>query len=490
MRVLKSISIDLILITIATVVSLILRDNLEISQARLILIAPYLGFTLLSAAILLPASGVSRTMWRFGGMTEYRKLILVCVGIVLSTVALCFAANRLDNVMRSLPFIQLVLMAMLLTGVRIAERSHRFRHRGKTPQGSLAEKPEQILVVGLNSVAELFIQLVAEHRADKMQIAGLIGRKERQTGQLFRSHEVLGLPEELESVIADLEVHGVAVDRIVVTVAFQQLSEEAREALLRVENGSQIKVDYFAERIGFAERPPAPAAALAPQTSTVSSESALRPSEASSQRIIASLRRPYWKAKRLMDFVVASILIVLLAPVMVLVALVTAVTIGSPVLFWQQRPGHGGSTFKLYKFRTLLGAHDESGHRIPDPERETHFGRFLRATRLDELPQLFHILAGHMSFVGPRPLLDADQLDEFRDRLTVRPGLTGWAQVNGGRIVSAEDKMALDLWYIQHATFVLDLKIAFKTIGMILRREEKQDQSAVDQARLELMAQR
>lgn len=484
MRSAKSLAIDLLLICVATILGLVIRDNLEFSWARLTVILPYLAFSLVSALVILPASGVTRTIWRFGGVADYRRLVLACGAIVLSAVAMCFAANRLDNVMRSLPIMQFILLVLLMTGMRLAERNHRFRHlRAPLPQGAVGDKPEQVLVVGLDSIAELFVQSVAEHGAGRIQIAGLIGRKERQTGQLFRTHKVLGVPEELESVLNDLEVHGVNIERIVVTVAYDQLSDAARQALHRVERGSQIRVDYFAERIGFAARP-----ASMPIQRDVAVDWEPRMSAASEQRIHAALRRPYWRVKRIVDVTVAGLALIVLAPVMLIVGLLTALTLGLPILFWQQRPGLGGSTFRLYKFRTLLGARDERGNRIPDTDRETAFGRFMRKTRLDELPQLFQILSGQMSFVGPRPLLYVDQLDAFRHRLAVRPGLTGWAQVNGGRVVSAEDKMALDIWYIQHASFALDCRIALKTIAMIVRREEKEDQRAVLQARMELMA--
>src|SRR5262249_50633239 len=146
-------------------------------------------------------------------------------------------------------------------------------------------------------------------------------------------------------------------------------------------------------------------------------------------QIRETLRRPYWRVKRGVDASISAMAVLASLPVMLLIGLVTALAIGLPVLFWQQRPGLDGRPFKLYKFRSLLGAHAAHGARLPDELRETSFGRFLRFTRADELPQLFNILAGHMSFVGPRPLLDIDQISQFRDRLLVRPGLTGWAQV-------------------------------------------------------------
>jgi len=144
------------------------------------------------------------------------------------------------------------------------------------------------------------------------------------------------------------------------------------------------------------------------------------------------------------------------------------------VLFKQARPGLYGKAFTIYKFRTMSGNHSESGNLLPDRERMTNLGIFLRATSLDELPELFNVLKGDMSLVGPRPLL-MKYLDRYTPeqarRHEVRPGITGWAQVNGRNAISWEDKFKLDVWYVDHQSFILDLQILFMTIWKILKRE-------------------
>ena len=175
----------------------------------------------------------------------------------------------------------------------------------------------------------------------------------------------------------------------------------------------------------------------------------------------------------------------MLAPIAVLVAFIVALDVGFPVIFWQQRPGLYGRPFKLYKFRTMRAPHDKHSRRIPDDQRSSAVGRILRRTRLDELPQLYNVLVGDMSLVGPRPLLPRDQSPDYAARLSVRPGITGWAQVNGGRIISPSDKWILDIWYAQNASFVLDLKIVLRTVKMILFGD-RINIEAVDQARSDL----
>ncbi len=180
-----------------------------------------------------------------------------------------------------------------------------------------------------------------------------------------------------------------------------------------------------------------------------------------------ALRR-YWFIKRSIDLLGAIVLTLLLSPLMLMTALLVTASIGFPVLFWQQRPGLGGRAFHLYKFRTMRSAHSSDGSRLSDGERVSTICKVLRRLRFDELPQLFSIMRGDMSFIGPRPLLEQDQSKAYSARLLVRPGLTGWAQVVGGRDISSEDKAALDVWYVCNASLALDAEIVLRTIPFVL----------------------
>lgn len=178
--------------------------------------------------------------------------------------------------------------------------------------------------------------------------------------------------------------------------------------------------------------------------------------------------------KRLFDVVAATGALLLLSPVIVLVAWKVRKNLGSPVLFRQQRPGRDGKTFEMVKFRTMRDAVDEQGNVLPDSERMTPFGSFLRASSLDELPELWNVLKGDMSLVGPRPLL-VEYLplyspEQYR-RHDVRPGVTGWAQINGRNALSWEDKFRLDVWYVDNRSFWLDLKILFLTVKKVVKKD-------------------
>lgn len=182
----------------------------------------------------------------------------------------------------------------------------------------------------------------------------------------------------------------------------------------------------------------------------------------------------YHQSKRLFDLTIALAALVLLTPLLLGVALLVRVKLGSPVLFRQRRPGLDGVAFDIIKFRTMTDACNADGELLPDATRLTRFGRWLRSTSLDELPELVNVLRGEMSLVGPRPLLLA-YLDRYTpeqaQRHSVLPGMTGWAQINGRNAISWDAKFTYDLWYIDHRSFWLDLVILWRTVFRVLARD-------------------
>jgi sugar transferase EpsL len=178
--------------------------------------------------------------------------------------------------------------------------------------------------------------------------------------------------------------------------------------------------------------------------------------------------------KRLFDVIVAVTSIIILSPLFLILALLVRLRIGRPVLFWQKRPGYKTRPFRIVKFRSMTDARDGRGALLPDALRLTPFGRWLRSVSLDELPELYNILRGEMSFVGPRPLL-MEYLPLYSPgqmrRHDVHPGLTGWAQINGRNIISWQDRFDLDVWYVDHRSFWLDLRILLRTAWKVLTRE-------------------
>lgn len=192
--------------------------------------------------------------------------------------------------------------------------------------------------------------------------------------------------------------------------------------------------------------------------------------------------------KRLIDILGAMIGLLLLAPVIVFLAVLVRFKLGSPVLFRQARPGMGGRAFEMAKFRTMTDERDAQGELLPDADRLTGFGQFLRSSSLDELPELWNVLKGDMSLVGPRPLL-MEYLPLYSERQArrheVRPGITGWAQVNGRNALSWEEKFELDVWYVENRTLWLDIKILFLTVWKVIKRDDISQDGEATMSRFE-----
>jgi len=454
---LKSLACDLILVALATIAAAITRENFEIIDAKLIALLPYLVITLAAAGIVLPALGIHRSAWQFTSMRDCLRVSAATVVIVLSAVAIGFLLNRLDNIARALPLIQALLIISFLVGVRTLKRASHDRRVRSTPVAS--DRAETVLVIGLNKLAEFYLQCIAEFHSSHVRVAGVLGEGGR-VGRSVHSHPVLGEPQHVVGALRRLETHGVFVDCILVTILPIDLSLAVQEALSQIQETTTIRVEYLAERMGI-QSPPGRA---------IDEKHAPKGSVGSAVRAVdkALGQVSYHRVKRLVDVSASALALILLVPLFLLVWCLVAADVGLPFVFWQERPGLRGRAFKLYKFRTMGDAHNADGQRKSDEERVSALGNFLRRTRLDELPQLFNILKGDMSFVGPRPLLPVDQPIDCAARLVVRPGLTGWAQIRGGRQISPSDKAALDVWYVRNMSLALDLEIILGTMPMLI----------------------
>jgi lipopolysaccharide/colanic/teichoic acid biosynthesis glycosyltransferase len=465
---LRSLLFDLFLVALATTAAAVTRDNFEIVPARLISLVPYLVITLSVAGLVLPTFGINRSPWRFTSMKDGLRIIGATVTIMLSSVAVGFLVNRLDGVARALPVIQGLLIISFLVGVRVLARASHDRRVRSAPAPS--DGVETVLVIGLNKLAELYLQCLAEFDSGRVRIAGFLG-EEGRVGLSVHSHPVLGTPEQIASTLRRLETHGVFVDRILVAMPRDDLSRAVQDALSQIQETTTICLEYLAERMGI-QSPSASSAVAKPS-----------PEESGSSTVaavnLALEQVSYHRVKRAMDLVASAVLVIVLAPLFLLVGLLVAPDVGLPVVFWQQRPGFLGRPFKLYKFRTMVDAHSSDGQRKSDSERVSAVGNFLRQSRLDELPQLLNILKGDMSFVGPRPLLPIDQPIDSRARLLVRPGLTGWAQIKGGRHISPADKAALDVWYVSNMSLALDLSILLGTVPILIFGERVKETAIV-----------
>ena len=473
--------VDVILIILATTLGFALRENFEINEVKLEGFLPYLSATFLASVVLFAVAGLNRCIWRFSSMRDYLRVSIVVTGIGVGAVALSFAYNRLDGIARSLPVLQVIVGIMVLVSARVV---HRLRHTARQRRRAAETFPEEaakahqlnVLVIGVSRLTEAYIQALTELGSGRVNVAGVIGSSSRQVGRLVASHPVLGLARDIETVLGRLEVHGVIIDRIVVAMPFEQLPPEILEPLLLVELSRGIPLQFLTEVLDLDDGSRGSVPSLLPQPLSV---------DVGDAELEAHSHRLFWKLKRGLDAFAALLLLVILSPLLLVVAFLVAATIGFPVVFWQRRPGRGGKPFYLYKFRSMSDAHTPDGRRLSDTQRSSKVGNFMRRIRLDELPQLLNILRGDMSFIGPRPLLSQDQQKTCAARLLVRPGLTGWAQVVGGRDISPEDKAALDVWYVRRASLLLDLKIAARTVPIVLFGE-RISQTLIERARHDL----
>jgi lipopolysaccharide/colanic/teichoic acid biosynthesis glycosyltransferase len=467
---------DLGWVCLSPYVALLVRDNFVFNEPHWDAIIPYSGFTLAAGVAIFGVLRPHKALYYYTSLFDLWRIAAAVTLTIFLALFFSFVSSRLEGVARSIPVIQWLILIGILVWMRVFARMwHEFRRRSDVFQHS--STTEHVLVVGVSHLTELYLESLVEYAARRLEVVGILSEHRELRGRLLRNQTILGTPKQLTQVLEQLELHGVEIARIVVMEPAEQLSRSARNAILSVERNSDIKVDWLPERLGLTEEQ------SKDQTDDLDSIADTKFRKNSLPVAVESRRLGrYGYVKRAADITLATVLVIALAPLVGFVALLVASDVGLPIVFWQKRPGRSGQLFKLYKFRTMRAPHDREGKRIPDKYRPTGIGRMLRRMRLDELPQLYNILVGEMSFVGPRPLLASDQPIDIVSRLSVRPGLTGLAQVHGVRDMSPNDKNALDLWYIENASLWLDLKIALRT-GLVLARGERIDVKMVERVR-------
>jgi lipopolysaccharide/colanic/teichoic acid biosynthesis glycosyltransferase len=307
-----------------------------------------------------------------------------------------------------------------------------------------------VLLYGCGPMASLFVGAVQSVPATDMRVVGIIDDTGVPRGRYVHNVPVLGAPKDLDRIVAELAVQGIQPQRLVMTRPGAGLASEVRSFIEHCRARYGLEPHFLPDMLGV------PGGEVASDVA----------------RAASFCERPYFRARRPVEVSVSLLALLLLTPLLVLIALAVFVDQGRPILFRQVRPGRSMRPFTLYKFRTMRGPCDRQGVALPDRERISLLGRTLRRTRLDELPQLFNVLRGEMSFIGPRPLLPNHQPAWVTERIGVRPGITGWAQVHGGQRLSVEEKVALDAWYIRNASPWIDLRIVCRTLKMMVLGKE------------------
>jgi lipopolysaccharide/colanic/teichoic acid biosynthesis glycosyltransferase len=455
---------DVFLAAAAPLLALYLRNAQILFPLAADQVITYTGISFASSLI---GFAVFRVYGGIPGYLSVHDVLALAKAVLLAELLICavmFSVTRLDGVPRSVPAIHGLILGGGLFASRVvahlADKNRKLAHR---PQQFIAE---HIILIGLNDLSGLFLKLIEAVGTQSRAVVGLLDENPRWIGRSLAGIPVFGPPQHLESLIDEFAVHGIGVDRVVVAGDSEMLSADALAEVRRVCTHRHVALAFIGDLFNLA------------------AGEAVRPA---AERVVLPLDRgiavaSYFRWKRLVESLVASLLIMVLMPFWLVGGLLAFIDVGSPILFWQRRIGLGGHAFQLYKIRTLHLPADRSGRLIPEDQRLSWIGSLLRQTRIDELPQLLSVLVGDMSLIGPRPLLPQDQPVDPSVRLMVRPGITGWAQVNGGSLLAPEEKEVLDAWYIRHASLWLDLRIAMMTLHSLIRGDRRAE-AALDTAR-------
>ena len=381
-----------------------------------------------------------------------------------------FIFTRLDGIPRSTPLIFAMVLGMLLA---VGRGFYRFATGATQDRKAAAiSRPDQLrnfVVVGVDRFSALFVKLVASQTPPTSRVVALLDESPKLIGRSVNGVRVVANAHDLASVLDEYSHHGVRIDQVLINQTGEFPSEAALSVILADCSQHGVECTSLAAALNLSD------AALPDYIvkDHVVEATATGPTIAISRYLVA---------KRFFDLAAAVVLLFATLPIAFVAALFVLIDLGTPLVFWQERLGRNGRRFLMYKFRTFKAPYDWSGNHVPAEERVSVIGKFLRATRFDEIPQILNILLGDMSLVGPRPLLPKDQPDDTSIRLLARPGITGWAQINGGNIVTPEEKEALDAWYVSHASLLLDIKILLMSL-VIAVKGERYDVEAISEAK-------
>jgi len=456
---------DLLCIVLALLVALYLRHGFPlIQEGRPEDIYLLLAVTLGTAVCVLLLMHTHTSMWRFTSSSELASMMLAVAVVVIVGNTVLFTISRLDMMPRSVPPMHWALAVVTMGASRLMAR-HLFgpeRHSSKQ-QSALKQ---HVVVVGACHTAELYFEFIKRIVQHQVVVEGVLDSDKTLTHRLFQKRKILGTPADLPRLLEEFHVHGIHITHVILAQLLDDLPMAERNLLLELEQRKVVQVVQFAKDMApqFQPRVVRNHEDFYHNMTEIAPHSYEKPTGA----------YPY--VKRTVDVALGSMLLVVCAPLLLLTSLLVVVDVGLPLIFWQKRPGLYGRAFNLYKFRTMRRAvrrldEDRLAHKSGDTLRTSAIGKMLRRLRLDELPQLFHIVAGTMSFVGPRPLLPDDQPEGGQVRLSVRPGVTGWAQIHGGDKLTPKEKLVLDVWYIRHMSFMLDLTIMVRTLLVVLKED-------------------
>ncbi len=450
---------DVFWAAVSPLLALYIRDAYVLSYDGALTATIYCIVSLAFSLVAFAAFGIRDGLPRYFSVHD---AIVVAKAVLVGELMTCivlFTFTRLEGIPRSTPVIHALILGVGLITARAL--AHLLDRDQKLSQRRRNVASEHVILIGVNDLSSLYMKALDVMAAGRQRVIAVLDEGPQSIGRSFNGVRVFGPPAHLQSLIEEFAVHGIRTDRVVIGGEAELLSSDALQAIESVCAQHNLDLEFVPRLFGLR---PASAEAESGEDER-NAAAAVVPAEPALSG--------YFRFKPLIDFSVTLMLVIVLLPVWIVVAALAFIDVGAPVFFWQQRTGRDGRQFLLHKFRTLKPPFDWRGERVPEDRRLSWIGRLLRASRLDELPQLLNVLVGDMSLVGPRPLLPQDQPPAPSARLAVRPGITGWAQVNGGTLLAPDEKEALDEWYIRHASFMLDLRILALTFLSLIRGDRR-----------------
>jgi lipopolysaccharide/colanic/teichoic acid biosynthesis glycosyltransferase len=450
----------------APVLALWIRNPIASFSVTPTVIATYTTISVCFSVLFFVWFKIARSLPDHFSIHDAGEIAKASLCAVMSTAAFAFTITRLDQIPRSVPAIHFLTLIAILLSVRLFH-GKMVKHRELRAAGAIAHDSEKnVIIVGAGTLASLYVGFLESIPHGGWRIAAILDDSKWLHGRSILGHTIVGGTEEAEALLDDFAQHGLKMTTVIVCDQDRGRALDYRDRLAPLCLSSGLQLEVLIEKLGVFEDE--------------------RPVRGSPTSPVLLANAGYFRAKRAFELLIAALGLAMFLPVLVLTSLLVLASAGSPVIFWQRRVGRNARPIFVYKFKTMRNAVDRKGRLLSAQERRTRVGQILRATRLDELPQLLNVIKGDMAIIGPRPLLPVDQPAEPSLRLAVAPGLTGWAQINGGKLVSIEEKNSLDEWYVRNASLRLDAEIVWRTFLTVLfgdRRNEDQLAAALAHAR-------
>jgi lipopolysaccharide/colanic/teichoic acid biosynthesis glycosyltransferase len=456
---------DTAVAVIAPIAALWIRNPIAFFSVSVSVITTYVAISVCFSVWFFLWFRIARSLPDHFSIHDAGEVAKATLCAVTSTAAFAFTITRLDQIPRSAPAIHFLTLLAMLLSIRFFHSKLVQNRELRAARAISHDNEKNVIIVGAGTLASLYAGFLESIPRGGWRVAAILDDSKWLHGRSLLGHTIIGGANEAEPLLDDFAQHGLKISSVVICDHDRSRAFDYRDRLEPLCVSRGLPLELLSEKLGIFD--PAPAI---------------------SQFLIDRVTPPnptYFRVKRVFDLTVAMLALIVFLPAMALTSLLVLMSAGLPVIFWQRRVGRHGRTIFVYKFKTMRNAVDRNGRLLSGSERSTRIGEVLRATRLDELPQLLNVIRGDMGTIGPRPLLPIDQPTRPLLRLAVAPGLTGWAQIHGGKLITVDEKNSLDEWYVQNASVWLDAEILWRTFLTLWgdRRDESRLAAALMRAR-------